>query len=599
MKKYLIPKTLILLLVAAIINSCEFEPNGSFSPPVDSNTTPPNISITNLNLYTDTVEVLWDKRIMFNFTSDKQSIDSVVAQINGRKISTIPSHSGYFTIQANNLAIGYHKLKLIIYTKWGSGSMAEELGFEKYIFEKEWTINVSKNSNVKVHNSIEKGFLKLSWTEYKSEEPFDYLVFKGTYGNYDYQLASLKDAVFVDSTYVGEETQYQIKVKTQNNVIHPWATINLQKDLPELFLSPSKQHGYRLGWNKNKYYKAIGAISISQLYNEIANYTNIEDTVRLIEDAIFGAHSYYTLKTVPKYYNPQYVNGFKSEFSTDAQITFTFGNIDADLILKGENDNLLLIKNERNTIAKYSIDKNIIEQQINSSDIVGSIKMSPTRKIFCNYNNNKIYWSSSSNLEDRKIIPLNQPNSHISEIAPSDVGTLLISGYKNENQTINLININTLDTIGTIENYIGYIIRMNITSNGEYILFHQPNKVRLFHFTEGVFTEMELNIELNSIDFHRIISNNQFIVWTNGIFYIINCSTLTIEKEFPLLDSELYDIDLVNKRILAYSNGFFNVRDLYSGNILYQIRALEPYSGCCYLQNNAIISSDGFIHFFN
>ena len=63
-----------------------------------------------------------------------------------------------------------------IYTKSGSGSIGDELGYESFVFSNEWKIYVFKPICPQIKAENENGFLKLSWTECKSADFLEYVI---------------------------------------------------------------------------------------------------------------------------------------------------------------------------------------------------------------------------------------------------------------------------------------------------------------------------------------------------------------------------------------------------------------------------------------
>ncbi|HRX30645.1 MAG TPA: hypothetical protein P5349_02040, partial [Tenuifilaceae bacterium] len=130
------------------IASCEYNENEIFERNLDTNVTPPNIETVYLDLASDqdTVDLLYN-RIFFSFKSSNQKIKFVIFFIDGDSVGTANSNKGYFDLNYQFLYVGTHKLKIELFTSSGTGSIADSVNAEGFLFTtKEWVIKVHNTS---------------------------------------------------------------------------------------------------------------------------------------------------------------------------------------------------------------------------------------------------------------------------------------------------------------------------------------------------------------------------------------------------------------------------------------------------------------------
>jgi hypothetical protein len=135
-----------LLIVSYIItfSSCEYETIAVYNRSVNKNVVAPTIQTVELNLNSDTITIYSDSTIIFKFSSSNQAINSVDFLIDGNLLSSVNSNTGVFNLQYNTLSEGIHSITIQVYTCSGTGSIADHLGAEVFLYSKSWKLNVIK-----------------------------------------------------------------------------------------------------------------------------------------------------------------------------------------------------------------------------------------------------------------------------------------------------------------------------------------------------------------------------------------------------------------------------------------------------------------------
>ncbi len=157
-----------LLFAILVLISCEFEPSGEYFTVVKEPHHVPPI-VVDLNVVTDTILIELYGTLTFEFQTADRKFHWIRFCI-GNNCETYYSHTGSFAISAYyNVSFGTHDLAIEVYTGTGSGSIADALGFEGFLYSKTWTLIVleSLKDGMKILSvKPDKGSLKLTWEKY-------------------------------------------------------------------------------------------------------------------------------------------------------------------------------------------------------------------------------------------------------------------------------------------------------------------------------------------------------------------------------------------------------------------------------------------------
>jgi hypothetical protein len=155
---------LFFILVLMFLTSCIYEPFGLYENPVNTNPTAPQINNLELNVNADTLWVYGNQKLKYHFKSsvEKQSILGLKIYLDGVLCDSVLSDNGEFDILQSALVQGKHKMKILLYTKSGTGSLADRLNAEQMLLTKEWVV-MADYSTKNVSYTIENGYLKLHW----------------------------------------------------------------------------------------------------------------------------------------------------------------------------------------------------------------------------------------------------------------------------------------------------------------------------------------------------------------------------------------------------------------------------------------------------
>ncbi len=251
--KYFYYPVLLLFTLLSLVN-CEFEPTDEnfVDIEIDSNNPYFNLSILSES---DTIKIFKKTDLGYNFDTD--NLDLFRAEFSLKEDSWIQyNKNGSITINPDDFEAGYDTLTLTVYTNSGTGSIADKIGAEGYVVQKQWLVLVDGRDapEINSYRSItEDGFLKLTWDKcdqynfycYEISQSLDYSVFRDTI--YDPNVNWI-----VDSTFVAGDVSLIVSCRTIDD--HTWGKL-LQETIPEPNLN-FEEIGYdsiRLYWDKCEY----------------------------------------------------------------------------------------------------------------------------------------------------------------------------------------------------------------------------------------------------------------------------------------------------------------------------------------------------------
>ena len=291
---------------AIVLNSCEYKPIGEFDRKADENVAPPDIQVLDLNLdNNDTIFLYSGLEVAFRFASSSQGIKNVKFSVDGKETYNASIANGQFYIDYGVINEGNHTLLLEIVTATGTGSIAEHVGAEGFLFSKSWILVVDKSFYSKTTASSFNGLLKLAWPEYRNSDFKEYSITRDIGSMHEVEIKRSNIPEFIDNSYVGEGASYYVNVFTSDGKTIPWGHLYIKPELPFLALYASETHQYGIKWGKFKYYNAVGSFDLSQSFDNGITYTGVKstnlysDSAMIIPDACFGDNLNFRLILVP------------------------------------------------------------------------------------------------------------------------------------------------------------------------------------------------------------------------------------------------------------------------------------------------------------
>jgi len=608
-------RLLLLLSAIPLLYACEYEPHKIYERVVDENVSPPEIQAVELNLDYDTIYLYAQKEIHFSFLSDNQKILAVRFTIDGTEQYLVNSNSGTFTLDYRMFNNGLHSLVLEVYTASGSGSIAEHLGAEGFLFSKSWVIVIDRDHSSGMRSDVSNGYLTLSWNRYHGYDIKEYTLYRWTQWNIRNEIARTNSCSFTDSTYVGEGTRYEVEVSTNKGGSLSWCMLELANELPKLTFFVSETNDNIIAWNKSKYYSAVDTFKLatssgySGIYTEVKSTRNPDDTT-YITTALFGDNISLKLKLVPRnniLYSPSNYPRFESSLNTLLGFSFKPGVANYYHITQVSKDEFVYILN-CDSLVRYSVsEKRVVERlgyktngcsmcNFVSFDVSASGKYLTTH-VDCTQD---VMLTNSGNLGNKIIRNLDylSEQNQFTRIPASDVSTIILN---KGNEGFYIYNFTGSSSLGFYKNKTGDGQGLAISMNGDYI-FLKDDSLRLVYFDNTGFRNIWSQSRYNELKFCGFdgVNSDRFVIWDGSMFSFKHCSDFSTIYEFSLTDNLILSIDYHNQEMLTYVIGHLYVRSLTDGTLVKDIPThLDPtnwfYS--CILVNHAVICLAGIIYF--
>ena len=583
---------IICLLLILVLNSCIYELSEFYDNPVNKNPTPPSISVVQLDLAVDTVYVYSYHTATFNFKSDNQDIKGAKLLIDNVVVDSVASSNGIFKFSGYTTNDGIHKLTLQVFTKSGTGSIADKLGGESFVNSRDWVLVVDKDRSKNLSYAPKDGLLNISWKKCKSSDFVSYLVYRG---NWEGELiCTTQDLNFIDSSYVNQSAYYTVYVIKKDGYTIDWGSLYLSKNYSSIHLDIDNNNEYYLWWNKNPYYNAIKSFNFKLGTTEWQS-TNVNDTI--IKTGLhFDDYCDFTISVVPKQPDKNYQwrlsdynTGFADKVGIPVRITsywyMPINQISKDIVACYYND----------SIQKFQLStlKFISKQALkyNGNKLYGGI-LSPNGKFIIGVFNYPNY--VAINLETNQSYLFTDDKTYTGGISQtfyiSDVGTGILKGdfgFENSHESV----YDYVNHQGYAYHFSKYTAQnILISPNGQFYIsdgygyFKNNNSSDYIFYVAGRF-------EFFTDD------SNKLMVLNNSKMTIYQCYPFTKLQEFNVPEI-VYNIDYFNKEFLCISTKALRIRSLIDGSIIKDIPMTNtPGSYNNYfLYNHVIVSENQYAY---
>lgn len=610
----------ITALLVITFTSCEFEPKGVYERNLDQHVTAPKIETVNLDLTQDkdTVELMYN-RVYFNFKSTNQDIRWVKFYINDTLIGGVESANSYFDLNYTFLYEGVHRLRLELFTKSGTGSIAESIGAEGFLFNsREWIIKVNNTSYYNVTSTDSAGFLMLRWPK-PLENTIEFVIYRG-----NQEIGRTTACNFIDKGYVGEGAEYSVKYRnTTYKELIPLGWVRIPNEI-RLKYSYGANNNYMIKWEKPRYYAAVDSIIIisgDESYSpfDLEKTTDINITGFEIPQSLFGQYRNYRMVLTPKYSNPFYNHSYSPYLSFcspaincmvgyPSPIYDKFNHISSSQFIY----HTATYNQYQDSMFRYSTTENRIIDRYRynppnyswSGDHYWNPRTSPGGNNFIavvGLTQTAIF-SPTNSFKDYKIVDISNMTSNTTKIPVSDIGTGIVIG-SGKIYLYDFIHESILGYVNDVTWFEDY----DISQNGQYFFLRVSHTIWLYSFINNTLTlERIINsTSLPGIDYFNFIANEpgKAICWNKETkaFTIIRCSDMEILKSFTVSEDEIWDIDYSVNRILTFSPKMLVVRSLTDGRIQYKIPVsfTTMVFNKCYLSGNSIFHQRGARYFLN
>lgn len=594
-------------LLFQLFTSCIYNSNEIYENIVIKNPSSPEIGVVNLDLNSDTIFFYGSQKIQFNFTSSNQKIQGVRLLVDTTVIQTISSNSGTFSFDIYSISNGLHTITMQVFTESGTGSIADKLNSESFLFSKNWALVVDNTNVNKVTYTAENGYLKLSWKKYRTGDFAAYRVSDGNLWGKHLVYGTTVNPYFSDSTYYGQYSEYNIDIVCKDGTTKFWGSITVPRNMPAVGVFANSRNEYYAYWNKSKYYRAIDKYNVyaNSDYPYIVNGT---DSLRRIY-LKFGESLDLKLEPIPIYKRPTYTSGNsynQTSLSTygGQQTNLTKYSWDYPIYQTGKNS-LTYYMND--TVYYYSVTEDKFTKKIpldivkNYFVIGSSTYLSPNARYF-------IFQSSSSNFMTIDLTSLtrynftnaNQYTGGMSvSLSVTDAGTWIIPNLNGGNS---LYSYTQGSSIGSVSTYPNSPSNIKMSPDGKYAIYDRFDSIRAVQVivpgTTGnklIWSARSSSANVNRYEFNPI-NSNQFLVWGGGKITIYQCSPFQKVYEFSFSET-LINVDYYNNQFLSASSNRLFVRNLLDGSLVEEIPNFISGTERLRLFNHKVFYQNNFAYY--
>jgi len=586
------------IFVLMFLSSCVYEPFGIYENPVNSHPTAPQITNLELNVNADTLWVYGDQKLKYHFKSavEKQPILGLKIYIDGLICDSVMSDNGEFNILQSALTAGVHKMNILLYTKSGTGSIIDRLNAETMLLTKEWVV-IADYSKKKVTSTIENGYLKLHWDNYKNLDLKLYSI--------QYSGTTQKN-YFTDSLYYGAKRTYNITVEKTNGDIITWGSLVIDENIAKPELKISDNNTYYFSWHKSPYYNSIkyryefhNSDDNSSSYGDYG-FKNGNDTV-YIGSLHFSDRFNLSLYTVPKNTNENnymlYPSSYLSQYAGEpANIKNNTSYTSADTLTSFDADN----------VYKYYVSgETVYNEPIlpGSSSGFAALQLSPRGKYLLGItygSKGKVMKYFAKNLSTGNVYYMNYTDPGYSEmnynlnmhISDNGIGIFesptkeFLFDFKNNTE----IASRTLSSLQS-NSYL-----FKISPDGKHVMssIYSENVVadvfkinasnlEKMYIVESTYTKWQFNPT----------DPNMITAIKDKTLSVIQCEPYALLRKIEFPSNEVFmNIDYFNNEILSINANQFIIRSFKTGNEIKRIaKRLEQY----YLYDNFILHNHHII----
>lgn len=311
---------LAILSILLISYSCEYSPSEipltEVEKPSDQ---APSISI-DLTPEMDTIMLSTSVNVSYKVDVGSLKIYDVKFLLDGTDMGSLFSDSkGLYatTLSSSQISDGLHELKVRTYTSTNSGSIADKVQAEGYLYEFTWPVVVNKGAKdqMKFTNlqAVANG-IKLSWFKYDYADFKQYIVGRSSLiPGYNKELVNTTNPYItsiVDNTYIeGDYVTYSLMAYMDGFAMDSRSYVD---EIKRPRIKINLDGTFDVSWSPSKYAKNVKSYFLKTTIpqfgypedHEIADLN--QTTVRFSEKLGFGGNYGVQLRYIPKGYDGYY-----------------------------------------------------------------------------------------------------------------------------------------------------------------------------------------------------------------------------------------------------------------------------------------------------
>ncbi len=394
MKKNL---TIIVLFLLFFSFSCEFTPSEipeTFVEQPDGNAPFLHIEV---QPDMDTLKLASDVRTEFRLTSQEADIHWVKITLDDNNVYYSDYNSGALPsayVSIANYSEGLHYFTIQAFTASNSGSIADKMGAEGYLYEVQWPVIIHHGVDTRIDiKNVEymNGPVAVSWEKYDYYDFKNYILSKWSSTQVEgvqYTISNPRVTTVLDTSFLeGEYVSYSVGL---NGGYSPGISFDVPIKTPDVSLNEEEEMVVR--WNRTQnprnlgYYHVALKVPNTYTYQEIIK-EDAEDTVGIYNISPgFGDNYEFQVRYVPKGFDQPYV----IYNSSGGKALFSYGNkmqSFENAMKIGNTENILLYND--GSFYKYNIVTHTILDSVRVTELTnpGFIRISPGGAFFSYFTN--------------------------------------------------------------------------------------------------------------------------------------------------------------------------------------------------------------------
>lgn len=583
--------------------SCEYEPKDTYTVNLTKPLkTPPSIDVY-LNLYTDTISFYWESTINMKLNVGKLKVLAVKFYLDNVEVladynDSIYSRPLYFNEP------GIHKFRITIITHTGTNSIADLIGAEGYEYESREWILVAKalNTNNNLTFNLDNNGLLFSWEKYDGLDFKEYKLKELATGN----CFNVQTTTYNNTTYVGEDSYYELYVVDNENDGHLWGTCHINKCLPVLKLGNINNH-VALIWNKSIFKDNFAEIQVfkgdeNYHWTNIGNLSN-NDTSIIVNDAdsVFAQSMIFYIYCVPKTYSQltdKYPFMSLLQYVTAALPGPKFDHDNYGLTCSGFYfDRFSSVIND-NILYKYSTSIDQVNALMNYNIFCD---ISPSAKYLLNPHDSILdLYDLNTNTIIKSINIKSIAEGFYPGIYPkvSDNGICVF----NSDNVLYVYDIINDRLIATKKMYFG---GLKVSPDGQFFTINRADSLIIYHIDSSSISVTAISIKSSgsySYDGYNFCPDHAdyLYMYEPPYLYVKSCNDLSIIRSLNIGGS-FFNIDFCSGKILVARNSeIWDIYDFNTGNLLQSIpSAIGTGAQNFTLLADNIIFSEGYKLYLN
>jgi hypothetical protein len=586
-----------LFLITLVLVSCEYEPSGEFSRDVrqPDDTSPIWIDLAAED---DTIYTHSDGTLSFMFYTGEKTIHRFEVCVND-KCEIIPYYNGSFNVSMFDVKPGNYSLTLNIITNTGSGSMADGLGVEGFLYSKRFTLVIldwSAPWSGKLSVKPSQNGLNLHWERYNGANFQEYILIKRTDWNSMHlaTITNLGRTTFIDSTYIGENASYKVELVTRDDR-RISNEVDYKSTLPKLYITEVRNNLLTLAWDRSGYLNNIEKYEIYGVngdYELLAEITDVNDTSVVLDNLRFPEEYEFLFLPVPKYFVDDYLRDTRHQgiYLGSRAHGFIGEKFSKGRIVNALGDYFYFPAGDY--IYEYNYIEDRATRTIQLTSFYSDWAVSASRKFILIADNlRSVLLYDFTRSKSYSLDQFTDVFDMVSAPAISDngIGVMRLCNFNSaHNEDGNILVYDFVNERKIYQGPLGKGITssLRISADGKYIC---RNLNTVYQVQDNTILHMPeiSNLLATSTDFEFHPADPELFVYKNlDILYLKNLTDLSTVFSCQMNPySFLYNIDYNANKFLAYSEGMLRLYDLNTCGELWSHPSGRVFTGVRFCYN--------------